>query len=256
MGVAQIIEAANCKDLRGAATALLGKVRCSSSQPIRYAVLEWTGTADSVTSDVVNSWTNSTFTAGQFFSASNLVVSAVGSITPAANTITDFNLPATLGSTGNNLIVLIWTEGTAAQNVTLDVAWQFAKGDLTGQVYPIEVRSVGVERSLCQRYYQSYGGEGGFDVLMGGYCESTTLLKGVFILAGDMRVAPSMTVSAAADFAVGSPGVFPTATAVTLDASGRGRCAISVGTTGLTLGRAGQFQAQNTNARLRFNAEL
>lgn len=152
MGVAQIIEGANCKDLRGAVSTLLGKVRCSAAQAIRYAVLEWTGTVDAVTSDVVNSWTNGTFTAGQFFNSTTLNVLATGAITPAAATVTDFLLPATLGSSANNIIVFIWTEGTAAQNVTLDVAWQFAKGDLTGQTYPIEVRSSQQELALCQRH--------------------------------------------------------------------------------------------------------
>lgn len=154
MGIAQIIEAANCKDLRGQAVALIGKLRCSSAQAIRYAILEWTGTADSVTSDVVNSWTNATFTAGQFFNSTTLTVTAVGTLTPVANTVTDFLLPATLGSSGNNVIVMIWTEGTAAQNVTLDVAWQFAKGDFTGQTYPIEARSRTEEEILCMRYYE------------------------------------------------------------------------------------------------------
>lgn len=152
MGIATIIEAANCKDLRGSMASLIGKLRCSSSQAIRYAILEWTGAANTVTSDVVNSWTNGTFTAGQFFISSNLTVREVGTVTPAAATLTDFVLTDTLGSSFNNLILFIWTEGTAAQNVTLDVAWEFVKGDVTGQTYPQEVRAIQQELVLCQRY--------------------------------------------------------------------------------------------------------
>lgn len=154
MGVAQIVESVNCKDLRGQAVTLLGKLRCSASQAIRYAILEWTGTADAPVSDVVNSWTNGTFTAGQFFNSTTLTVTQVGTITPSAATVTDFLLTTTLGSSVNNVIVLIWTEGTAAQNVTLDVAWEFLKGNNTGKTYPVEVRSRGQEIDLCKRYWQ------------------------------------------------------------------------------------------------------
>lgn len=154
MGVAQIIESVNCKDLRGQAVTLLGKLRCSAAQAIRYTILEWTGTADAPVSDVVNSWTNGTFTAGQFFNSTTLTVTQVGTITPSAATVTDFLLNTTLASSVNNVIVLIWTEGTAAQNVTLDVAWGFVKGDQTGQTYPVEVRDRGSEQILCERYFQ------------------------------------------------------------------------------------------------------
>lgn len=152
MGVEQIIEAVNCKDLRSQAVTLLGKLRCSASQAIRYAILEWTGTADAPVSDVVNSWTNATFTAGQFFNSTTLTVTAVGTLTPSANTVTDFLLATTLGSSVTNAIVLIWTEATAAQNVTLDVAWEFVKGDATAQTYPLEKRAASVELALCEYY--------------------------------------------------------------------------------------------------------
>ena len=152
MGYAQIIEGANCKHLRGKAVVLGGRLRYSSAAAVRYAILEWTGTEDVVTSDVVNSWTNGTFTAGNFFLASNLTVRAVGSLTPAAATLADLTaLTAALGSAFNNLIVLVWTEGTAAQNATLDLSLQFERGTVPpGR----EFRPIGIEQALCQRYYE------------------------------------------------------------------------------------------------------
>ncbi len=134
MAYAQIVKASRCKGLRGRDIVLGGRFRCSAAQAIRYAILEWTGTADAVTSDVVNDWTSGTYTAGNFFIASNLTVRAIGSITPSAATLTDLGaLTATLGSTFTNLIVVIWTEGTAAQNVTLDGALQFEPGAVATQ---------------------------------------------------------------------------------------------------------------------------
>jgi hypothetical protein len=153
MGYAQIIEGKNCKHLRGSKVAFrFRRMRISASQAVRYAILEWTGTEDSVTSDVVNDWTSSTYTAGNFFLGSNLTVSGVTSHTPSAATLTDGPiLTVTLGSSFNNLIVMVWTEGTAAQNVTLDLA----KAKLTQGIDPGEFRpeSYSVELARCQRYF-------------------------------------------------------------------------------------------------------
>ncbi|MGY5791903.1 hypothetical protein ACXHXM_16830 len=160
MGNAQIIEAAAAKRLRGKQITLGGFLRCSSSQAIRYAVLEWTGTADTVTSDVVNSWTNASFTAGQFFLGSNLTVAAVGTITPSAATLTPWSQTANISSSCNNLIVIMWTEGTAAQNVTLDMAWGLVQGDATKETWPYAPRHIQQELALCQRYYTNGVGVG------------------------------------------------------------------------------------------------
>lgn len=151
-GYAQIIEAKNCKDLRGKSGVFVPRIRASAAQAIRYAILGWTGTEDSVTSDVVNDWTSSTYTAGNFFPAANVSVLAVGSQTPAANTWTSLTaLSGALGSTFNNIVVLVWTEGTAAQNFTLDFDFnQFEAGALPTA---FERRPFGIELSLCQRYY-------------------------------------------------------------------------------------------------------
>lgn len=123
MGLITTILAADCEELRGKAVILSGRVRISNSQAVRYAILEWTGTANTVTTDVVNDWTSSTYTTGNFFNSTTLTVTAVGSITPSANTWTDITaLTGTIGSSMTNALVFFWTEGTAAQNVTFDIA--------------------------------------------------------------------------------------------------------------------------------------
>ena len=121
MGYAQIIEGANCKHLRGKPVTLSGRFRYSNNAAVRVAIIEWTGTEDAVTFDVVNSWTNGTFTAGQFFNSTSTTISGTQNQTPAAATLTDLTpLTVTLGSLFNNLIIFMWTEGTAAPNSTLD----------------------------------------------------------------------------------------------------------------------------------------
>jgi len=152
MGRAQIVENRDCGHLRGQPVVLSGRIRCSASQAIRYAILEWTGTADTVTSDVVNDWTNGTFTAGQFFNSTTLNVLQVGSVTPSANTWTDLTeITASCGSSLTNLIVMIWTEGTIAQNETLDFRMKLEAGSSATAFVP---RAHGQELTLCERFYQ------------------------------------------------------------------------------------------------------
>jgi hypothetical protein len=153
MGIAQSIEGLNCRDLRGKRVSLSGRLRCSSSQAIRYAILEWTGTSNVVTSDVVLDWTSSSFAANAFFLASSITVTATGSITPTADTWTTFTLTNKLmGSSFNNVFIMLWTEGTAAQNVTLDFnRVQFEEGQAAT---PFETVSFDAELLRCQRYYE------------------------------------------------------------------------------------------------------
>lgn len=154
MGNAQILEAAVSKPLRGDTVTFGGRMRCSSAQTISYAVLEWTGTADAVTSDVVSNWTSTTYTPGNFFLASNLVVAASGSVALTANTLTDWSITASISGSCNNIIVLYWTSETVAQNVTLDMAWGLVEGDATAELYPYEARHPRYETELCQYYAQ------------------------------------------------------------------------------------------------------
>lgn len=171
IGSAQPIESINCRDLRGQTVSLRARIRCSSSQAIRWAVVEWTGTADAITKDVVSSWANATFTTGNFFIATTTTIAATGSVTPAANTWTDLLASATISSSANNLIVFIWSEGTLAQNATLDLgAVQLAQGAQT----PFEVRPVGVEELLCFRYYKR-SALGAFSPAFTGWTSSSIL---------------------------------------------------------------------------------
>lgn len=66
IGLAQIVESVNIRDLRSQAATMAARIRCSSSQAIRMAILELTGTADTVTSDIVNNWASTTYSAGNF----------------------------------------------------------------------------------------------------------------------------------------------------------------------------------------------
>jgi hypothetical protein len=128
MGYATILEAADSQPLRGRQFTFRPRVRISNSQAIRIAVLEWTGTAD---------WTSGNYTVGNFFLAANLVVTGVGAKTPSAAALTDMDsLTVTIGNNCNNIILFVWVEQTAAQNVTLDIGKvRFVPGAYAGDIY-------------------------------------------------------------------------------------------------------------------------
>lgn len=191
MGYAQIIEGINCRHLRGReVTFRLGGVRMSTAANVRMAVLEWTGTEDAVTSDVVNNWTATLYTAGNFFLASNLTVSGTVQQALTANTLTDGSaVTVTLGSSFNNLIVFVWTESAVAQNVTLDLGK--AQLEIGGVPTVFEHRPIGAELALCQRYYQVFNN---FNIEGYANAANTRAVNVPLVFPVQMRAAPTRTV--------------------------------------------------------------
>jgi len=156
MGYAQIIEGRNCKHLRGKAVSFrFGRVRLSTSANVRYALLEWTGTEDAVTSDVVNDWASADYTDGaaKFFVDTGFLPNGVAQQVLTAATLADgVEINVTLGSTFNNLVLFAWTEATVAQNVTLDLG----KAQLEQSLKATEFEALGfdAESESCERYYR------------------------------------------------------------------------------------------------------
>lgn len=150
IGLATIIEAKNIKAYRGAAMNFFMRVKPSFAGNVRYAILEHTGTADAVTSDVVNNWTSATFTAGNFFIA-GLNVIKTGVVSPGAATYGDINEFGVLGAGLNNLILFVWTEGTIAQNATLDLNRPQLEPGMAHTPHEWRLN----ELALAQRYYEN-----------------------------------------------------------------------------------------------------
>ena len=148
MGLLQIVEGVNSFPLRGQAVTLQARVSNSSGN-LHYAILEWTGVADTVTSDVVQDWTSTTYTSNNFFLSSNLVVAATGYIT--GSTWQDIVLSATVSTACSNLIVFFWTESPVPQNGT--VALMNVDCHLGAQRL-FNPRPTATELLLCQRYYE------------------------------------------------------------------------------------------------------
>ena len=153
IGLAQIMESINCRDLQGAAVQFSGKLKCSLSQPVRFAIVGNSGSADVQTSDLVDKWSSTNYSNSNFFQGATWPY-GVGTITPTAATWTNFSVTATLGYT-NNFSVFVWTEGTLAQNGTLELARMAFKPGIEivhGQSHMhFDIAS---ELVACQRYYE------------------------------------------------------------------------------------------------------
>lgn len=148
IGFATIIESKDIRQYASQAMNFFCRVKLSASTGIRYAIIEHTGTADVVTSDVVNNWASTTFTPSNFFTA-GINILKTGVVTPGAATFGDIDDWAVLGASVKNVILFVWSESTLAQNGTLEAnRVQFEPGVVAT---PFEWRHN--ELALCQRYF-------------------------------------------------------------------------------------------------------
>ena len=191
-GIAQAIESANIIDVRGKSVTISARVRMSAATTLRYAIVEWTGTADAITKDVVNSWTSGTFTAGNFFTSTSTTVTANDSVALSANTLTSISLTGTVSGSMNNLIVFFWTDSTQAQNVTLDIGK--VQLELGSSATALAFRSISEELALAYRYYAGNSGNNNASF----YVFNSSNAVGFYSYPATMRVTPTVTVFSSA----------------------------------------------------------
>lgn len=120
IGIAQIIESQNIRQYASQAMNFFARVKLSASTGIRYAIIEHTGTADVVTSDVVNNWASTAFTPSNFFIA-GINILKTGVVTPGAAVWGEVDDWSALGAGVKNVVLFIWSESALAQNATLEI---------------------------------------------------------------------------------------------------------------------------------------
>ena len=158
-GIAQIIEQRNCVGLIGKPVTLSFKLKASSTTKldnIKAAIVQWTGTADAVTSDIVSTWnaegTNPTLIANASYVNTPENLNNAGSWTGYDNTNAQ-PITGTVSSSAKNLIVFIWsdvTDTTAGDFIYLtDVQLEAGSVATAYERLPIDMS---VDR--CQRYCQ------------------------------------------------------------------------------------------------------
>jgi hypothetical protein len=156
-GVYQIIESANCKDLRGKQVTLSFKVKTSDNSipaPIAISIIEYTGTADSVQNGIFSSMNVNAIpvvrTAGGF------TANYQAAITPSLP-VTWYSVPpitTTLGSSFNNLLIaLTWMNSTNPNSLNKNFELAQVQLEEGPTATPFEFRPISTELAMCQRYY-------------------------------------------------------------------------------------------------------
>ena len=153
-GIAQIIEQRNCVGLIGGNVTLSFKAKVSSTTKldnVKAAVVAWSGTADTVTSDIISAW-------GAEGTNPTLIANATYENTPANLSVTTsyatYSLTANVDTASTkNIIVFIWSDvtDTTAGDFLYITDVQLEAGSTATE---FERRPIGTELALCQRYYQ------------------------------------------------------------------------------------------------------
>ncbi len=103
-GQVQFLPLADCISLRGKeVTFQFEAANILNVSDLRAGIVEWTGTADAFTKDIVSSWA-----ATPTLIANAAFINTPADLTLAAN-YTEFSITVTLGTTFNNLGIFIWT---------------------------------------------------------------------------------------------------------------------------------------------------
>lgn len=269
IGLAQIIESNNCRDLRGKSVTLSFKVQTNvSSCTIRYAVLSWTNaTADSVVSNVVNDWASTTYTTNNFFinNANIATITTPGTVTPTVDTWTTVTpLTVTLDNSITNVIVFIWTETALTANTgRIDLANVQLEAGSSSTDFEVLPRNVIMMQ--CMYYALVIGGAATGEVLMN--CGTGTSQVGVtkrvflpFQLGTRLRVKPALSqLGLVSTFTVGdgTGGAF-TLTAMDLSVHTGTMNGLIIASTDTTLveGRPYFLAASVTTSKIIFDSEL
>ena len=157
-GIAQIIENANCYDAIGGNVTISFQAKVSATanlDNIKCAIVAWSGTADTVTSDIISAW-------GVEGTNPTLIANATYENTPANLGVTTsfatYSVTANVDTAStSNIILFIWSDvtTTALGEFLYITNVQLEKGSTATS---FEYRGFGRELIMCQRYYEPGSG--------------------------------------------------------------------------------------------------
>ena len=187
-GIAQIIKQKNVADLLGGTSvvslsfnAKVNNISAGRLDNIKAGVVTWSGTADTVTSDIISVW-------GAEDTTPTLIANATFENTPANLSVTTSDARYTIEniaidtSSAANLIVFIWADGlTGTVTDTLEISnVQLEKGAIATD---FEQRPYQEELSLCEEHYRIVSG-------LSGISANTTLVDVAVPLSPPMHSQP------------------------------------------------------------------
>lgn len=145
-GIVQFLDAATTKALRGQTVSISADLWGTTVTGMRMAVIEWAGTADTLTSDVVGTWAAGNPTLATSWSY-------IG--TPATITITGSRVRYSveniaISSTVNNLAVFIWTPALQGSTDVINIAR--VKMEIGALASPFAPTDPALERLRINKY--------------------------------------------------------------------------------------------------------
>jgi hypothetical protein len=194
-GIAQIIENVNCYDAIGGNVTLSFQAKVSATTKldnVKCAIVAWSGTADTVTSDIISAW-------GAEGTNPTLIANATYENTPANLNVTTswatYSVSANVDTSSTaNIIVFIWSD------VTDTTAGDFlhitnAQLEIGTSATPFECRLYNQELANCQRYFVGIKNDGVNNLLVAptGVATDTTSVGCMLPLLVEMRAQPSIS---------------------------------------------------------------
>jgi hypothetical protein len=255
-GIAQIIENVNCYDAIGGNVTLSFQAKVSATTKldnVKCAVIAWSGTADTVTSDIISAW-------GAEGTNPTLIANATYENTPANLNVTTswatYSVTANVDTASTaNIIVFIWSD------VTDTTAGDFlhitnAQLEIGTSATPFERRLYNQELANCQRY--AYTTSGGCS--NAGAAASTTTVQQRFNFPIVMRTAPTTSITTTGSFGISDDyNADATATTVTITQARTSTIMARLtlgGFTGLTTARLYGGVGDTGTAQITFSSEL
>jgi hypothetical protein len=264
-GIATIIENKDCIGLIGNTVTFSFKAKVSATTKldnVKAAIVAWSGTADTVTSDIISAW-------GAEGTNPTLVANATYEATPSNLSVTTsyatYNVSATVDTASTkNLILFIWsdvTDTTAGDFLYIAEAKLELGSTATAFVYA--GGTIQGELSACQRYYYRVIDPTGANsntaitVLSGVAAQNTTNVQAFTANPVVMRTIPTSTEFSSISF-MRSDGTLFAISAVTLNTiSDTGYGALyDLTVSGVTAGNVGRVLGDAIGAYFGVNAEL
>lgn len=193
-GIAQIIEAKDCIGLIGGNVNLAFDAKVSNARidTVKAAIVAWSGTADSVTSDIVSTWNADGATP-------TLIANATFENTPAdlsvGTSYARYSVTANVDTAStSNIIVFIWsddaTNPTAGDILSISNV-QLEQGNIAT---PFEHQEYGDELDRCQRYHYRFVSDASVKTSLGiGDADSTTSIKVLVPIPVHLRSLPTVS---------------------------------------------------------------
>jgi len=200
-GIATIIENKDVIGLVGNTVTFSFKAKVSATTKldnVKAAIVAWSGTADTVTSDIISAW-------GAEGTNPTLIANATYENTPANLNLTtsyatySVTAPIDTAST-QNLILFIWSDVTdTTAGDFLYIAESKLELGLTATAFQYAGGTFQAELAACQRYYYRVVTGTNLYFAQGGYYNSGFMFAG-FDFKTTMRGTPSLVVTSGTDY--------------------------------------------------------